>query len=365
VCSLPITGGISAGLLSGLLPVAMGQSPAFVGVSALVTALLVRTPAALRWRMLPWLAVLTAGSWWLHPTWAMACTIPLAAAIAWLLAPEQRRPVGCATLLNTCTGHPVFLAVCVALPLLQPLLWLCGRHRDRCLGAVMRCGGWLVLHSACFVRWQWRCDHPLPPGPWVLISNHRSVADILTCLAIPGRRRLLLAKSWVFRLPFLGWAARLGGMLPMAALDAGRITAFPADCDLVIFPEGTRSSGPDLGRFRSGAVQAACDLNRPLVVACQFGSGAVLGRHDPWIRPGVIMSILAVPELAQTGTRVSRSAELRTWMAQRLTRPPAVAPWLDWVVRWESAAQQGLAARWRALHGAHMGKHEFRPDAGR
>ena len=285
-----------------------------------------------------------AGMIWLVSGTTIAAAVPLVAIlVADVLTPARLRPLGLITLLNTITGHSTFLTVCVIMPLTQPVLCLAGSHRPWLSGMLLRLGARAVLTSSPFVWWRWSAAGSLPKEPWVLVSNHESVADILTCLAVPGNPRLQLAKPWVFRLPFLGWAAKAGGMVPMAALAEGRLSAIPGICDLVIFPEGTRSDGTGLGRFRSGALQAAEDLHRPVVVAIQFHSGRVLGRGDPWIRPGLISTHLAVPEIPGEGTRAVRSAA-------RLADPPRVPAWMmQFIIRWESAAQQGPLARWRAL----------------
>ena len=352
VCGLPFSGGISAGLLGALLPWLGGLPTVQVVGAGVLTALVVRTSPAVRPKVVLALAVLGLASGLAHQSWVAALPLIGPGAAAWLLSSPGRRPVGCITLMNSLTALPTFIILCLAMPLLWPVLRLSGSRHPQLAGWLMRTGTWLILHSAVAVRWRWEAPADLPAEPWVLISNHSSMTDILTCLALPGRGRALLAKPWVFRLPILGWAATQGGMLPVAELSEGRLPALSALSDrrdVVIFPEGTRHPGPELGRFRSGAVQAAEDLGRPLVAACQFSNGTLLPPRDPWIRPAQLVTRLVVPLIPAEGTRTARSAALRDWLQQQLATPPAPPFWLDLAVRWESAAQQGLYNRWRAL----------------
>ena len=334
--TLPITGGCSAGVL-GLLAASWAGESWWIPAALLTALSIVALRHRLRWW---WLAVGCAGA-------AGVLNTPLGAAVgllgvgaARLLVPPTGRPRGLLTLINTVIGQGTFALACLTLPLALPVAWLFGR--ERVIAPLLCLGARLILSSAPFTVWRWQRESGLPLGPWVVASNHESVLDILTCLAVPGRARQLLAKPWVFRTPLLGWAAHLGGMLRVDRLAAGRISRALGCSDVVIFPEGSRRRL--LGRFYSGAVQAAHDTGRPLVAMIQIGTARILAPRSLWIRPGIFTTYAAsIPAL--TGNRIQRSSSLRAWFAQRLASFPKTAygP-RDW-----DATAQYPAARLRLL----------------
>jgi 1-acyl-sn-glycerol-3-phosphate acyltransferase len=118
-----------------------------------------------------------------------------------------------------------------------------------------------------------------------MVCNHQSLVDILVLF------RLFVHFKWVskaenFRIPFVGWnmtlnryikieRGRLRGNLSMmrgaeAALDAGS--------SVMIFPEGTRSSGGAPGEFKGGAFELALRSGRPILPIVIDGTAAALPR---------------------------------------------------------------------------------------
>lgn len=340
LASLPITGGLSAGLLATAWAHGTGSPDQALLLTVMLSlALHLRRCGHWVWRS-ALVALVVAG---VLGSWSA-----LLAALGLLLLTPLLMPIGgpgrgTLTLVNTVIGQGTFGLACCILPLVLPLLTLIP-HGRRLIPRLLRLGALLTLRSTPTMQWHWQVAANLPPGPWVVISNHQSVLDILSCLAVPGRYRQLLAKPWVFRTPGLGWAARIGGMVPVESLDEGRIGAVPAEFDLVIFPEGTRSM--HLGRFRSGAVQAALDLGRPLVITLQDGSGSRLAKGGPWIRPGFMSTrLMAAPPLPEDRTEASRC--LRKSVAEALAQPPRGPSWTQFLARLEDQAHTGPFTRWR------------------
>ncbi|MBE0652155.1 MAG: 1-acyl-sn-glycerol-3-phosphate acyltransferase, partial [Bacteroidales bacterium] len=103
--------------------------------------------------------------------------------------------------------------------------------------------------------------------PYILISNHQSLADILVIYSLFKHFRWT-SKAENFRLPFVGWVLSLNRSVkvyrtsPDAYLQfkkqAGK--ALAAGNSLMIFPEGTRSPHGNLTRFKDGAFRLAHEL---------------------------------------------------------------------------------------------------------
>jgi 1-acyl-sn-glycerol-3-phosphate acyltransferase len=147
---------------------------------------------------------------------------------------------------------------------------------------------WASLYTWCNPLWSVRIDgkeHVDRHATYVMVCNHQSLVDILVLF------RLFVHFKWVskaenFRIPFVGWnmtlnryikieRGRLRGNLSMmrgaeAALDAGS--------SVMIFPEGTRSSGGAPGEFKGGAFELALRSGRPILPIVIDGTAAALPR---------------------------------------------------------------------------------------
>ena len=139
---------------------------------------------------------------------------------------------------------------------------------DRDRRASARLGAWLT-RTALHMPRKWRgAAHGLDSirlsGPTVVVMNHRSLADIAIAVGVPGGPKIV-SKPWVGRVPLLGWCMRLCGHVildpesPAAVREAmARLEGLLRRGNSVLFfPEGTRGTGPGLGRFHEGAFSLA------------------------------------------------------------------------------------------------------------
>ncbi|MEN9538722.1 MAG: hypothetical protein RLZZ126_957 [Pseudomonadota bacterium] len=120
------------------------------------------------------------------------------------------------------------------------------------------------------VTCEWRGMPPLN-GPLLVVCNHRSWMDILVLHAhFFGR---FIAKAELRSWPVLGYMADLAGTLFIergARRDTLRVVhhmaaALNAGDVLIIFPEGTTSSGPDPLPFHANLFQAAVSARSPVL----------------------------------------------------------------------------------------------------
>jgi 1-acyl-sn-glycerol-3-phosphate acyltransferase len=112
-----------------------------------------------------------------------------------------------------------------------------------------------------------------PRPPFFLVSNHLGYVDVITLMAhAPG---VFVAKAEVARWPLLGWMARQADTIFVdraAARDVLRVNAvilgvLDGGRGVLVFPEGTSSSGEAVLPFRSSLLEPAAKIGHPVVYA--------------------------------------------------------------------------------------------------
>mgnify|MGYP005815785141 CR=1 FL=1 len=142
---------------------------------------------------------------------------------------------------------------------------------------------------------------------YVVVSNHESNLDPMVHLsALPISLRIL-TKHELFRIPVLGWLMRVVGMVEVdrRCADLKQINEVAAGClasshSLLVFPEGTTSTGQAVDRFKDGAFAIAVINQAPILPVTIHGSCRVWARGGTAIHAGVVHVIIGKP-LATTG----------------------------------------------------------------
>jgi 1-acyl-sn-glycerol-3-phosphate acyltransferase len=131
----------------------------------------------------------------------------------------------------------------------------------------------------------------------VFMSNHRSFFDISAIqFAIWPHQVRFVAKRQLASIPFLGGAIRYGGHILIERENKESAirtlmnfaTEYSGKFSIVVFPEGTRSPGNHLLRFKRGGFHLARQLELPIVPVSISGSQKILDRHGYTLRPGVV-----------------------------------------------------------------------------
>lgn len=124
-------------------------------------------------------------------------------------------------------------------------------------------------------------------GGLIFASNHQGAFDILILLAHLPRPFRFVAKSELFRIPFLGWYMSLAGYVPIerdVSASAHRTIGnavdllIKGDC-ILIFPEGTRSKTGELGPFKRGSLMAAFQSGASVVPVAISGSYGMMPKR--------------------------------------------------------------------------------------
>ncbi len=183
--------------------------------------------------------------------------------------------------------------------------------------AVYRVICWILL-SFSKLYWRLTVDgkQNLPSGSFVLAPSHRSNVDTPIMAALPMRLRFM-AKDSLFTNPVVSWAFLAMGSFPVNRDAVDRqalnrcIEVLGQGDPVVIFPEGTRQSGPVIQPLFDGAAYVAAKSQVPIVPVGIGGSENVMRKGSKMIYPHKIHYIIgepiAPPALKPNG-RVSRAA---------------------------------------------------------
>ena len=152
-------------------------------------------------------------------------------------------------------------------------------------------------------------------GPFILSPVHRSNIDFLVVLAVSRRRMRYLAKDTLWKPVTAGLFNALGG-IPVARGSADRealrtcVAVIEQGEPLVIFPEGTRQSGPEVCAMFDGPAFVQARTGAPIVPVGIGGSEAAMPRGKRMIRPRRIRIVVGepLPALSVEGARARRSA---------------------------------------------------------
>lgn len=153
-------------------------------------------------------------------------------------------------------------------------------------------------------------------GPFLLAPVHRSNIDTPLVAAVTRRRMRFMGKDSLWRKRPVGWIVSALGAFPVTRGSADRealkrcIAVLEAGEPLVLFPEGTRQSGPRIMPLFDGAAYVAAKAGVPIVPVGIGGSEGVMPKGSRMIRPRKCVVVVGAPiEVPRDETgRVPRSA---------------------------------------------------------
>lgn len=190
-------------------------------------------------------------------------------------------------------------------------------------------------------------------GPYLLAPVHRSNIDTFLVARLTKRRLRYMGKDSLWKYPALGRLFTALGAFPVHREGADRdalrtsVQAIEAGEPLVLFPEGSRRSGPKVAGIFEGAAYVALRTAAPIVPVGIAGSESALGKGLRLPRPGPIEVVVGepiVPEVAAgagmpAGGRGHAPRRVVTATTARLAERMQVA---------QDVAGERLAARSRA-----------------
>lgn len=149
---------------------------------------------------------------------------------------------------------------------------------------------------------------------YVVVANHESQADPFLLSFLPWDMRWV-AKEALFKQPLSGWAMRLGGDIPLRRGEGESVRECLQECEralgsgisVMMFPEGTRSSGGELLPFKDGAFDLAIRAGVPVLPVAIAGTRAMRPKHSKWFgKAHACAKILApIPTAGMTAADVA------------------------------------------------------------
>ena len=195
-------------------------------------------------------------------------------------------------------------------------------------------GGWWdrsrLLGHGCARAWAWALIRMNPfwhltvdrrarlerNRPYVFVANHQSLVDIIVLYHV-GHQFKWVAKSSLFRVPFLGWTLSINRhiRLQRESLRSIRRTMEEAKqwldrrMSVAFFAEGSRSQTGALTPFKLGAFKLAIQTRTPIVPLVITGTRDALPRGS-WVFSRRMHGTLTVLPPIDTTTYQLKDAEL-------------------------------------------------------
>ena len=151
-------------------------------------------------------------------------------------------------------------------------------------------------------------EHVSKDQAQIFIANHQGFFDIFALSGFLPVQIRWVAKSSLFKIPFLGWAIWASGYIPVVRGDRKKsyqafmatIEKLNAGNSIVIFPEGTRSEDGTIAPFKKGGPLLSIRSGAPLVPVTLLGTGNIIRKGSGIIRPGRIQIVISPPITSQT-----------------------------------------------------------------
>jgi 1-acyl-sn-glycerol-3-phosphate acyltransferases len=136
----------------------------------------------------------------------------------------------------------------------------------------------------------------VPEEACCFVANHQGNFDILAILAAINKPMGFIAKKELKKTPIISqWMKNIRCVFidrenvreSVKAINQG-IENLKSGYSMVIFPEGTRSKGRDIGEFKKGSLKMATKANAPIVPVTIDGSYKIFEENNGWLKKGEI-----------------------------------------------------------------------------
>jgi len=131
---------------------------------------------------------------------------------------------------------------------------------------------WL-LRVVCGIDVEWRGLEKIPPGGILVAAKHQSIWETFALITLFSDPTFVIKRE-LMRIPFFGWYAWHGGMIPVDR-GAGRAAlsgmteharkALAEDRQIIIFPEGTRRAAGADPKYKFGIAHLYAEAGAPCV----------------------------------------------------------------------------------------------------
>lgn len=149
-------------------------------------------------------------------------------------------------------------------------------------------------------------------GPFVLAPVHRSNLDFILVATVRRPRMRYMGKASIWKFAPLGRFVSMLGAFPVHRGTADReslrtcMRVIENGESLVMFPEGTRKSGPTVDTLFDGPAYVAARAGVPLVPVGIGGSDRAMPKGAKYIRPRKIVLVVGEPIVPPVGEGTGR-----------------------------------------------------------
>jgi 1-acyl-sn-glycerol-3-phosphate acyltransferase len=146
-------------------------------------------------------------------------------------------------------------------------------------------------------------EHIPPRGGVVFISNHQGNFDIPILLGFIDKPKAFIAKKELKKFPLISswmyymncvFMDRSSARAGLKAIQEG-VAFLKQGYSQIIFPEGTRSWGDQLGEFKPGSFKLATKAEVPIVPVTIKGSYNIMEANGGLIKPAVVEVFISEP----------------------------------------------------------------------
>ena len=171
-----------------------------------------------------------------------------------------------------------------------------------------------------------------PRNPYMVVSNHQSMADIPLISHVPWEMKWV-GKKELFRLPIIGWMMKMAHDIPVDRSDRRSgarmmlrvVKTLEQRCSVIMFPEGTRSMDGRVGRFNDGAFHLAVKAGVPVLPVVVEGSHGCLPKKT-WMFGPVNIRLEVLPPVPADSDPVALRDTVRPLIIAKLAEWRKVSP---------------------------------------
>ena len=189
-----------------------------------------------------------------------------------------------------------------------------------------------LIAGFCKVFWRLRVEgseHIPTEGPFILSPVHRSNIDTPLVSAVTHRALRYMGKDAMWKYGWSAWFFTSLGGFPVHRGTADRealkkcVAVLQGGEPLVLFPEGTRRSGPVVDELFDGAAYVSVRTGAPIVPVGIGGSERAMPKGAKFIHPVKLRMVVGPPihpPPSEGGARAPRRAvrELTAELQERL-----------------------------------------------
>lgn len=177
-----------------------------------------------------------------------------------------------------------------------------------------------IVEGFCLLMWRVSVhgrENVPKHGPMVVAPVHRSNIDFLIAGCVVRRRIRFMGKDGLWKWKWAGKLFESLGAYPVHRESADRSAMRSTEAALeggepvVLFPEGTRKTGPVVHEILQGAVFVAARAGVPILPIGIGGSERAMPKGAKYLRPGKVVAVVGkpIPPPARSENgRVSRKA---------------------------------------------------------